>query len=156
MSPLQQKLIDDTLLCGLSNNTQKSYLAAVKDLAAYYHRSPDELTQEQIQAYLLYLVKERHLSGSSCVVMRSAIRFFYVNVLHWEELSLQRIEVPKRAQRIPELLSRQDVQRLLQACHNFKHKTLLSTVYGCGLRLSEAVDLKVKHIDSPRRIIRVD
>ena len=156
MSPLQQKLIDAMLLRGFSNKTQQSYLAAVKDLAAYYHRSPDQLTQEQIQAYFLYLVKERHLSGSSCVVMRSAIRFFYVNVLHWEELSLQRIEVPKRAQRIPELLSRQDVKQLLHACGNLKHNTLLSTIYGCGLRVSEAVNLKLQHIDSARRIIRIE
>jgi site-specific recombinase XerD len=125
-------------------------------LAAYYRRSPAELTQEQIQAYFLYLVKERHLSGSSCVVMRSAIRFFYINVLNWKEVSLQTIEVPKRAQRIPELLSREDVRRLLQACSNQKHRTLLSTIYGCGLRLSEAASLKLKHIDSQRRIIRLE
>ena len=156
MSPLQQKLIDAMLLRGFSQKTQKSYIAAVKDLAAYYHRSPAELTQEQIQAYFLYLVKERHLSGSSCVVMRSAIRFFYVNVLSWDEVSLETIEVPKRAQRIPELLNRKDVRSLLQACRNYKHRTLLSTIYGCGLRVSEAVGLKLKHIDSPRRIIRIE
>jgi integrase/recombinase XerD len=156
MSPLQQKLIDAMLVRGFSQKTQKSYIAAIKHLAAYYHCSPDELTQAQIQAYFLYLVKERHLSGSSCVVIRSAIRFFYVNVLQWEEVSLETVQVPKRAQRIPELLSRQDVQRLLQACQNFKHKTILCTIYGCGLRLNEAVNLKVKHIDSPRRIIRIE
>jgi site-specific recombinase XerD len=153
---VDKKLIDAMLLRGFSKKTQKCYIAAVKDLAAYYHRSPAELTQEQIQAYFLYLVKERHLSGSSCVVMRSAIRFFYINVLSWEEVSLETIEVPKRAQRIPELLSRQDVKQLLQACRNHKHNTLLSTIYGCGLRVSEAVGLKLKHIDSPRRIIRIE
>ena len=156
MSPLQQKLIDAMLLRGFSQKTQKSYIAAVKDLAAYYHCSPDKLTQAQIQAYFLYLVKERHLSGSSCVVMRSAIRFFYVNVLNWEEVSLETIEVPKRAQRIPELLSREDIRHLLQACRNQKHRTLLSTIYGCGLRVSEAASLKLKHIDSQRRIIRIE
>jgi integrase/recombinase XerD len=156
MSPLQQKLIDAMLLRGFSQKTQICYIAAVKDLAVYYHRSPAELTQEQIQAYFLYLVKERHLSGSSCVVMRSAIRFFYVNVLSWEKLSLETIEVPKRAQRIPELLSREDVRRLLQACGNHKHIILLSTIYGCGLRVSEAASLKLKHIDSQRHIIRIE
>lgn len=156
MSPLQQKLIDAMLLRGFSKKTQKCYIAAVKDLAAYYHRSPSELTQEQIQAYFLYLVKERHLSGSSCVVMRSAIRFFYTNVLNWEAVSLETIKVPKRAQRIPELLSREDVRGLLQACRNHKHRTLLSTIYGCGLRVSEAASLKLKHIDSQRHIIRLE
>ena len=156
MSPLQQALIDAMLLRGFSPKTQKCYIAAVKDLAAYYHRSPADLNQEQIQAYFLYLVKERHLSGSSCVVLRSAIRFFYVQVLKWEELSLETLEVPKRAQRIPELLSREDVRRLLHACRNEKHHTLLSTIYGCGLRVSEAVNLKLKHIDSQRHIIRIE
>ena len=153
---MDKKLIDAMLLRGFSKKTQKCYIAAVKDLAAYYHRSPDHLTEEQIQAYFLYLVKERHLSGSSCIVMRSAIRFFYINVLSWEEVSLQTIEVPKRAQRIPELLSREDVRRLLHACRNHKHRTLLSTVYGCGLRVSEAVNLELKHIDSERHIIRLE
>jgi integrase/recombinase XerD len=156
MSPLQQKLIDAMLLRGFSRKTQKCYIAAVKDLACYYHRSPADLTQEQIQAYFLYLIKERSLSGSSCVVMRSAIRFFYINVLNWKEMSLEPIEVPKRAQRIPELLSREDIRRLFQNCGNQKHRTLLGTIYGCGLRVSESAGLKLKHIDSQRNIIRIE
>lgn len=156
MSPLQQKLIDAMLLRGFALKTQKSYIASVKGLAAYYGCSPAQLTQEQIQAYFLYLVKKRQLSGSSCMLIRSAIRFFYIHVLGWEDVSLQSVEVPKRAQRIPELLSRADVRHLLQACPNHKHNTLLSTIYGCGLRLSEAVNLKVKHIDSERHIIRIE
>lgn len=156
MSPLQQKLIDAMLLRGFSQKTQKSYIAAVKGLATYYGCSPAQLTQEQIQAYFLFLVKKRQLSGSSCMLIRSAIRFFYINVLGWEEMSLETVEVPKRAQRIPELLSRADVRRLLQACPNQKHNTLLSTIYGCGLRVSEAASLKVKHIDSERHIVRIE
>jgi len=156
MSLLAQKLIDAMLLRGFSQRTQQSYLAAVRQLDKHYQCSLTQLTQAQLQDYFLYLIKQRGLSGSSCLLIRSAIRFFYLNVLHWEALALDSVIVPKRAQRIPELLSREEVQRLIISANNQKHQTMLSTVYGCGLRVSEVVQLKIKHIDSQRHLIRIE
>lgn len=155
MTPLRQQMIDAMQLRGFSVRTHKSYLAAVYDLARYYHRAPDQLGIDEIQAYFLYLVKERNLSGASCRLYLNAIRFLYLQVLDWPSFDVS-IHVPKRAQRIPELLTRREVARILSACANPKHRIMLMTCYGCGLRVSELVAIKVRHIDGERHLLRVE
>jgi len=155
MTPLRQKMIDAMLVRGFSVRTQQSYLGAVTHLARYYHCSPEALDTEQIQAYFLYLVKERDLSPASCRLYLNGLRFLYLNVLGWNALDIT-IHTPKRAQRIPELLSRQEVARILSACSNDKHRVMLTTCYACGLRVSELVALQIKQIDSDRHVIRIE
>ncbi len=155
MTPLRQQMIDAMQLRGFSTRTHKSYLAAVYDLARYYHRSPDRLGIDEIQAYFMYLVKERGLSGASCRVYLNAIRFLYLQVLEWPSFNVS-IYIPKRAQRIPELLTRREVARILNSCANRKHRMMLMTCYGCGLRVSELVRVKVRHIDGERHLLRVE
>jgi site-specific recombinase XerD len=155
MTPLRQKMIDAMLVRGFSVRTQQSYLSAVTYLAQYYHCSPEALDTEQIQSYFLYLVKERDLSPASCRLYLNGIRFLYLNVLGWNAFDIT-IHTPKRAQRIPELLSRQEVARILSACPNDKHQVMLTTCYACGLRVSELVALQIKQIDSDRHVIRIE
>ena len=155
MTPLRQKMIDTMQLRGFSVRTHKSYLAAVVDLAQYYHRSPDQLGIDEIQAYFLYLVKERGLSGASCRLYLNAIRFLYLQVLEWSSFDVS-IHVPKRAQRIPELLTRREVACILDSCANRRHRMMLMTCYGCGLRVSELVAIKVRHIDGERHLLRLE
>jgi integrase/recombinase XerD len=100
-------------------------------------------------------VQERSLSPASCRVYLHGIRFLYLKVLHWAHFDVTLV-LPKRPQRIPELLTRQDVARLLAAVLNPKHQALLSVTYGCGLRVSEAVALKVKDIDGERHLLRIE
>jgi integrase len=83
------------------------------------------------------------------------VRFFYVRVLGWDTFELPLV-VPKRQQRIPALLTRGEVARILAACHNPKHRTLLETCYGCGLRVSELVSLRVGDIDGERKLLRIE
>ncbi len=153
MSALRQQMIDAMQLRGFSPRTHESYLRAVTDLARYYHRSPDQVSVEEIQAYFLYLVKERHLAWASCRLSLNAIRFLYIQVLQ------QPFDVPivhpKRKQQIPELLTRSEVARILLACLNPKHRMMLTLCYGSGLRVSELVALKVRHIDGERSLLRV-
>lgn len=153
MTLSRQKMIDAMRLRGYSVRTHKSYLSAVTDLARYTKRPPDRLSREDLQRYFLYLVKERHLAPASCRLSLNAIRFFYRQVLGWPELKLQ---VPKRPQRIPELLTRREVRRIFSACRNRKHRMMLETCYGCGLRVSEVVSLRVRDIDGERRLLRVE
>jgi len=155
MTPLRQKMIDAMIVRGFSPRTHESYLYAVNALAVYYGRSPERLNEEELQAFFLYLAKERGLSGSSCRLHLNGIRFFYLHVLGWPEFEVP-IQIPKKAQRIPELLTRAEVSRILSACTNDKHRMLLETCYGCGLRVSELVALKVLDIDGERGLLRIE
>ena len=137
------------------SRTHQSYLTAVTDLARYYKRSPDTLRVAELQDYFLYLVKERELSGASCRLFLNGIRFLYLQVLGWDEFDVT-IHIPKRPQRIPELLSRQEVARILDTCQNEKHRVMLSTCYACGLRVSELVAIQIRQIDHDRQVIRIE
>jgi len=128
MTKLRQAMIDAMLVRGFAVRTHESYLYAVTDLAKYYRRSPEQLNTGEIQDYFLYLVKERHLSPASCRLSLNGIRFLYQEVLHREFEA--KIQVPKRSQRIPELLTRKEVAAILEACINRKHWMLLTVCYG--------------------------
>lgn len=156
MTPLRQRMIDAMLLHGFADRTQHCYIAAVKQLAQHYRQSPDALGPEQIQQYFLYLVKDKGLAPASCRLHLNALQFFYVKVLHCDWFESLNIVLPKKPQRIPELLSREEVVRILSACANVKHHALLSTCYACGLRVSERVALQLHHIDGDRHTIRVE
>jgi site-specific recombinase XerD len=142
-------------LHGFSERTHESYLYAVTDLARYYRRSPDQLEAADIQAYIQYLVTERALAPASVRLYFNGIRFLYVQVLHWPELDLS-MTLPQRPQRIPDLLSVQEVGRILAACARPDHHMMLALCYGCGLRLNELRHLKVSDIDGERRRLRVE
>ncbi len=154
MSKLRQAMIDAMLVRGFAVRTHRSYLSAVEGLAKYYHRSPERLGTGEIQGYFLYLVKERHLAPASCRLSLNGIRFLYQEVLHREFEA--KIQVPKRPQRIPELLTRKEVAAILEACRNRKHRMVLTVCYGCGLRVSELLHLKVRDIDGERHLLRID
>lgn len=155
MTQLREQMIDAMTVRGFSPRTHQSYLMAVRDLARHTHQPPDQLSVDQLQAYFLYLVKERGLSDASCRLYLNAIRFFYLQVLKRSAFEVT-LQVPKRKQRIPELLQLTEIQRIIQACTNLKHQTLLLTCYGCGLRVSELVKLKLRHIDSERGLLRIE
>ena len=155
MTPLRQKMIDAMQVRGMSPRTHRSYLSAVRDLAKYYRRSPDQLSGEELQAFFLYLVKERNLSPATCRLSLNALRFFYLEVLGRDSFGVK-LQVPKREQRIPELLMRSEVGRIISANSNIKHRMMLTICYGCGLRVRELVNLQVRHIDGERRLLRVE
>jgi site-specific recombinase XerD len=148
-------MVDAMRVRGFSVRTHESYLSAVFELAKYYRRSPDRLSRDELQAFFLYLVKERGLSAASCRLYLNGIRFLYLKVLDWPEFEVA-LEVPKKAQRIPELLTRAEVAAILGSVANPKHQILLYTCYGCGLRVSELCALKVRHIDRERHLLRVE
>lgn len=156
MTPLRQKMIDQMLLHGFAERTKSTYLSAVTHLAKYYHQSPDALSIDQIQDYFLYLIKERGLSPASCRLCFNALKFLYVEVLKQAWFNEMNLVLPKKEQRIPELLSREEVARILSACRNRKHHALLSTCYACGLRVSELVGLQLHHLDSDRHVVRIE
>jgi site-specific recombinase XerD len=147
-------MIEEMKLRNFSPRTEQCYVSAMMGLAKHYRQSPDQLTQEQIRSYLLHL-KERGLSPSSRNVAISGLKFFYHQILGWNE---QKLFLPprKRTWRLPEVLSPKEVERLLLAAVKLRDRCLLMTAYATGLRVSELVRLKVSDIDSARMMIRVE
>jgi len=152
MTPLRQRMISAMQMHGYSPRTHESYLAAVRGLAKYTHRSPDSLSHDDLRRYFEYLVTERQLAPASVRLSYNGIRFLYLQVLDWSTLDLE-VVLPKRAQRIPELLTRGEVAAILDACRQRRDRSMLMLAYGCGLRLSEVLALRVADIDGERKLL---
>jgi len=156
MRPLRQSMIDAMVVRGFSPSTQISYVSAICAMAKYYRRDPAEYTVQEVDAYLLHMVQERHLSYSTMNQAASAARFLYEKVLgHGRETF--HIPMAKAPAKQPELLAREEIARLFRACWHPMHCMLLQTIYATGLRVSEACSLQVGDIDShsDRMCIRV-
>lgn len=154
MNTLRTQMQNDMVLRGLAPRTQQHYIAAVMGLAGHYHKSPDALSQEEVQHYLLHLIEERKQAWSSTNQKACALRFFYHVTLARPDTTFI---IPNRRvpARLPEILSREEVQRILNACTNLRRRTLLTTTYAAGLRVTETCSLKVSDIDSERMMLRV-
>jgi len=155
MSELRDRMIRDMAVRGLARRTHETYIAAVVRLAKYYRRSPDQLTNDEIQAYLAHLILERKLSWSTCSQAANAFRFLYHVTLGHPRTDFH-VPLPKPPQKLPEILSREEVWRLLAAPPHPRHRLLLTTVYAAGLRVSEAIALRVTDIDADRMTIRIE
>lgn len=156
MSPLRQRMIDALVLHGMAARTQEAYIGAVVQLARHYRRSPAEVSAEQVQAFLVHLLSQRHLSRSTVNQYGCAYRFLYGTVIGGAGAHFQ-IPLPRAPQRLPEILSREELARLFAVAAHLKSRSFLKLAYGSGLRLSELCHLRVEHIDShaDRRCIRV-
>ncbi|MFO7642487.1 MAG: site-specific integrase [Candidatus Competibacteraceae bacterium] len=157
MSELRDRFGRHMRLKGFADKTQESYERAVVDLVREYRVSPEQLSQEQIQAHLDRLICERHLAWSTVNVHCSALQCFYGELL--KRPGTQFSLPPRgRARKRPTVLDRATLGRILEAPRNLKHRALLALVYGSGLRVSEVVRLKVHHIESApdRRVVRVE
>jgi len=128
----------------------------VSRLARHYRRSPDGLSAEEVQRYLLHLLRERNLSRSSVNQYGCAFRFLYGTVLGLNGDAFQ-IPLAPAPQRLPEILSREEISRLFAVTQHLKPRTFLMLAYGTGMRLSEMCHLRVEHVDShaDRMCIRV-
>jgi site-specific recombinase XerD len=144
----------DLIVRGMAERTRESYLQAVVGLAKYYSCRPDRLNDQEVQAYLLYLHTERKLASSSINVAVHGLRFFYHITLGRERTGFV-IPAARKSSGLPDILSREEVVRVLDSVANGRQRALLMTAYGAGLRVSELVSLRVSDIDSQRHLIRV-
>jgi integrase/recombinase XerD len=151
MTPLRAKYIRDLVIHGRSKHTQEAYTRYVCDLARYYRRSPELISYGEVTGWLYYLITERQLSASSVNIGVSAVRFLYAVTLGRETLDLMAsVSDLKRATRRAEVYARSEVEAILIAPRQPRDRVLLMTVYGCGLRISEATQLKTSDIDRAR------
>jgi integrase/recombinase XerD len=153
MTPLRQRMIDDMRIRGFSPNTEAMYVRRVAQFARFLGRSPETMTLEDVRAF------QAHLAAKGCsagilVQCLSACRFLYRTTLGkpWDS---SKIPYPKRDHRIPFVVSREEVMRLLGAVRSIRHRTILTICYAEGLRISEARALRIRDIDSKRMVIHV-
>jgi site-specific recombinase XerD len=155
MSPLRQQMLDAMELRGFATRTREAYLYWVRELAHHTRTRPDQLDTAALEAYLLHLLRERHLAYSTCNQALHALRFFWRDVLKRPDIVVQ-LPNPHVPQRLPEILSREEVARLIDAAANLRDRTALMTAYAAGLRVSELSHLRVADIDSARMALRID
>jgi site-specific recombinase XerD len=145
-------MIEDMQLHGYSAKTQTSYVGAVRGLAKYYKRSPEEITQEEVRAYFLWLVKERGVARSTLTIYLSGIKFLFEKTLKREWLIFNLVR-PQKRKKLPVILSPEETKQVLSLVRLPKFRMALTVIYACGLRLNEGLHLKVQDIDSKRMLI---
>jgi integrase/recombinase XerD len=156
MTSLRQRMIEDMQIRNLAVGTQEVYIWEVSQFAQHFHKSPELMGPEQIRTYQLYLTNEKKLSTSSIIVAVSALRFLYKVTLKRNWPLDDMIPTPKRPQKLPVILSPEEVLHFLDCVPSGEHRTILTTCYAAGLRISEAVALRPHAIDSQRMVIRVE
>jgi site-specific recombinase XerD len=144
----------DMQLRGLAPKTQEAYLRAVRQLAEHYHKSPDQISEEELRNYFLYLKNEKKASRSACTIALCGLKFFYEQTLQkqWPIWDLVR---PPKSQKLPIVLNQSEVRQLLNQVRLLHYHACLTVVYACGLRLGEALRLTVADIDSDRRLLHI-
>lgn len=155
MGALRKQMDGDLVVRGMAVRTREAYLGAVAGLAKYYGRRPDRVSEAEVQKYLLHLIEERKLAWSSCNVVAQGLKFFYRVTLKKSEAQFV-IPRARAPQKLPHILAREEVARLIDLTVHPKHRAILMSAYGAGLRLNEICHLKLADIDSDRMTIRVE
>jgi site-specific recombinase XerD len=147
-------MLDELQRRNYAQNTVRTYISAVEEFAAYFHKRPDQLGPEHIRAYQVHLFRDRKLASGTVEQRGAALRFFFVKTLRRPYLP-DDIPFPKRQRRLPTVLSQDEAARLIDSASNLMHRAILMTLYGTGVRRAEVCDLKVLDIDSERMVIHV-
>ena len=154
MTVLRQKMIEDMQLRGFAIRTQEAYLSAVRQLAKYYHKSPDQIEEEELRQYFLFLKNEKHAARATCTIALCGIKFCFQQTLgrEWKTFDFLR---PLKEKKLPVVLSAAELGRVLACVHRQRYRVCLTTIYACGLRLLEGVRLQVKDIDGERQLLHI-
>jgi integrase/recombinase XerD len=155
MTKLREQMIQDMVLRGLARNTQRSYLQAITKFARHYGRSPSLLSENEVKAYLFFLHREEKRATSTCNLAAAALRFLYHKTLGRPHADFE-VPMARQPSKLPHVLSREEVSRLLSRTSFLKHRALFLTTYSAGLRVSEVVRLRPADIDSDRMLIRIN
>lgn len=153
-STLRRRLIEEMTLRGYAATSIRTYVWSISHLSRFYRRSPDELSGEEVRAYLLHLLEEKKAARGTLSVALAAARFFYGAVLGREVDALQ-VARPKRQKRLPVVLTRSEVWKILDEVRSDLYRACLVTAYSCGLRRQEAIQLRVADVDGERGLLHV-
>jgi len=154
MGELRERMEREMRVRNFSPHTVEAYVAAVRGLAKHYRRAPDRLSDEEIHRYLIYVREERQLSGSTCHQIRCGLKFFYEVTVRRRQAALT-VPGARPVQKLPEILSREEVARIIVATGTLRQRLLLMLTYGGGLRVSEVLALRPDDLDAERHLIHV-
>src|SRR5579863_5926729 len=154
MTALRQRMLEDLRIRNYAPATVRCYIRVVAEFAQHFNKPPDQLGAEEVRRYQLFLLNKKRVKLSSYIQAVCALRFFYQNTLH-RRIEIDRIPLPRYEKKLPVILSKAEVKALLEAPRNLKHRAMLATMYGAGLRVSEVAKLKVSDLDRERHVIWV-
>ena len=154
MTALRQRMLEDLRIRNYAPTTVACYIRSVAEFAQHFNKPPDQLGPEEIRAWQLFLLNEKRVKLSTYIQAVCALRFFYQNTLH-RRIEIDRIPLPRSEKKLPVILSKAEVKALLEGPKNLKHRAMLATMYGAGLRVSEVASLKMSDLDRERRVIWV-
>jgi site-specific recombinase XerD len=154
MTALRQRMLEDLRIRNYAPTTVACYIRSVAEFSQHFNQSPDQLGPEEIRSWQLFLLNEKRVKLSTYIQAVCALRFFYQNTLH-RRIEIDRIPLPRYEKKLPAILSKAEVKALLEAPKNLKHRAMLATMYGAGLRVSEVASLKVSDLDRERHVIWV-
>jgi integrase/recombinase XerD len=154
MGQIQDKMKADLQLRGFAMTTQKEYLQRARNFVAYHRRSPTEMGEQEVREFLLNLVNKKHAGPATHHMYVASIKFLYAKTLGRPEV-VAAIPWPRRPITLPDILTGEEVEHLFSQIRSIKHRAILMTAYGAGLRISEACSLQTADIDSKRMLIHV-
>jgi integrase/recombinase XerD len=154
MSALRQKMIEDMQLRGFAERTQEAYLSAVRQLAKHYRKPPDQIDEEELRQYFLFLKNEKHAARNTCTIALCGIKFFFQHTLgrEWKTFDFLR---PPKEKKLPVVLSVEEITCILKHVRLYHYRVCLTTIYACGLRLLEGTRLQVSDIDGQRKMLHI-
>lgn len=154
MLELLERMTGDLQLRGMSERTQEMYVRAVRQLSEHYDRSPDDLSEEELRDYFLYIKNVKHYSRSASTIALCGIKFFYEYTVKRDWPTLRFVRAP-REKKLPVILTQKEVRRILNKVRLEPYRVCLKTIYSCGLRLGEGTHLQVADMDSARMLVHI-
>jgi len=155
MGQLRDQMVAEMQLGEYSPDTIAAYIRAVYQFVAFFMLLPSRLGYDHVVKFLLHLKAKKGLSASTRNVYGAAIKFFFARILNRPDVAV-RITAPKRSKSLPVVLTQREVEQVLAAFDSIKYRALFMTIYGTGMRISEACALKIEHIESSRGVIRIE
>jgi integrase/recombinase XerD len=155
MTKLRQRMVEELQRRNYSAATIRGYVLAIKQFADYFGKPPDRLGATHIQRFQWYLLQERKLAPVTVEIRMSALRFFFKKMLKRRDIHFDDLPFPKTPRKLPTVLSREEVGRMIDETTNLMHRTILMVLYGTGVRRTELSLLKVTDIDSKRMVIHI-
>jgi integrase/recombinase XerD len=154
VTQLRSQMLDEIQRRNFTESTRRAYLRIIEEFAGYFHRPPDQLGPEHIREYIAHLFRDKKLADNSVNQAVGALRFFFVKMLK-RPWTVEETPYPKKRMRLPVILSRDEVARLIDSASNQFHRTILMTLYATGVRRTELAQLKLTDIDSERMVLHI-